>query len=125
MRASSFQTRTVQSCFHLAPKKNLLRVDVTFYTLINFFRKLIQYFSFTITHKVVFKDFACFLGTANLRSNSLLVRTMTITCRIPCKRLIVLNLIFIGAVLARRLGENSCSESFYKTRGVINEGFTY
>ena len=44
---------------------------------------------------------------------------------IPCQRLVVPNLIFIGVVLGRGLGENSFSESFYKTWEVINEGFTY
>ena len=82
-------------------------------------------FSFTIPHKVVFKDFACFLGTVNLRNNPLLVRTISITCMIPCQRIIVPNLIFIGVVLGRSLGENNCSKSFYKTGEMINEGFTY
>ena len=70
------------------------------------------YFLFTITRKVVFKDFAHFLETANLRNISLLVRTISITCTIPCKKLFVRNLIFIDVVLGKNLEENSCSESF-------------
>ena len=81
-------------------------------------------FLFTIPHEVVCKHFAYFLGTANLRNNSLLVRTISIVCTIPCQRLFVPNLILIGVVLERSLEENSCSESFYKTGEVINEGFT-
>ena len=42
-------------------------------------------------------------------------------CMIPCQRLFVPNLILIGIVLERSLEENSCSESLYKTRKVINE----
>ena len=70
------------------------------------------YFLFTITRKVVFKDFVHFLETANLRNISLLVRTISITCTIPCKKLFVRNLIFIDVVLGKNLEENSCSESF-------------
>ena len=65
-----------------------------------------------ITRKVVFKDFAHFLETANLRNISLLVRTISITCTIPCKKLFVRNLIFIDVVLGKNLEENSCSKSF-------------
>ena len=85
---------------------------MTFHTLINYFRKLIFYFLFTILDKVVFKDFSYFLGTANLTNNSLLVRTKSIVCMISRPRLIALNLIFIGVDLGKRLVENSCSESF-------------
>ena len=45
-------------------------------------------------------------------------------CTIPCQRLFVANLVFIGVVLERSLEENSYPESFYKIREVINEGFT-
>ena len=44
---------------------------------------------------------------------------------IPSQMLTVPDLISIGVVLGRSLGENSCSEFFYKTREVINEGFTF
>ena len=47
------------------------------------------YFLFTIPHKVAFKDFAYFLGTANLRNKSLLVRTISNECTIPCQTLFV------------------------------------
>ena len=97
---------------------------MTFYVLINYFRKLILYCLLTIPRKVVFKDFAYILGTVNIRNNSLIVRTVCITYMIPCYRLIVPSLILITVVLGRSLGENTCSESFYKTREVINEGFT-
>ena len=60
-------------------------------------------FSFTIPHKEIFKDLACFLGTGSLRNNSLLVRTISIAWMIPCQRLTVPNLIFIGVILGRRL----------------------
>ena len=107
-------------------KINFQRADMTFYTFINYFRKLILYFSFTIPHKVVSKDFVYFLGTANLRNNSSLVRTISIACMILCQRLIVPNVILIDSVvLGRSLGKNSCSEYFYKTREVIDEGSTY
>ena len=36
------------------------------------------YFLFTIPHEAVFKDFGYYLETANLRSKSLLVRTISI-----------------------------------------------
>ena len=45
-------------------------------------------------------------------------------CTILCQRYFVPNLIFIGVVLERSLEENCYTESFYKTREVINEGFT-
>ena len=95
---------------------------MTFYTLINYFRKLISYFLFTIPHKVSsFQGLLLLLRTANLRNNSLLVKTISIACMIPCQRLIVSNLVFIGVVLGRDFGVNSCSESFYKTRELINK----
>ena len=56
-----------------------------------------------------------------LKSNSLLLRTISTACMIPCQRLIVHNLVFIDVVIGRSLGENSCSKSFYKIREVINE----
>ena len=68
-------------------------------------RKLLQirssFFLFTIPR--AFKDFAYFLGRANLRNNSLLVRTIYIACTIHRQRLIVPNLNFIGVVLGRCL----------------------
>ena len=78
-------------------------------------------FLFTIPHEVVCKNFAYFLGIANLRKNSLYGTIPYMVCTIPCKRLFVPNLIFICAVLERNLKENSYS--FYKTGEVINEGF--
>ena len=42
---------------------------------------------------------------------------------IPCQRLFVPNLIFIGVVLGKSLEENSSSESFYKTGEVVDEVF--
>ena len=81
-------------------------------------------FLFTIPQEAVCKHFASFLGTANLRNNPLLVRTMFIICTIPCQRLFVPNLIFIVVVLERRLELNSYPESFYETEEVISEGFT-
>ena len=80
-------------------------------------------FLFTIPHEVVCKHFDYFLGTVNLRSNSLLARTISMVCTIPCQRLFVPNVISIGAVLERSLEENSYPESLYKTGEVINEGF--
>ena len=71
----------------------------------------------------IFIYHAYFLGTANLRNNSLLVRTISMVCTIPCQRLFAPNLILIGEVLERSLEENCCSESFRKTGEVINEGF--
>ena len=88
---------------------------MTILTLINYFRKLIIHFLSPIPHKVVFRDFAYFLGTANLRSNSLLVRTITIACMIPCQKLILHNLIFIDVVLGRTLGEIVALNLFTKT----------
>ena len=79
------------------------------------FRKLDYY---------IFIYYAYFLGTANLRNNSLLVRTISILCTIPCQRLFVPNLILISVVLETSLEVKSCSESFYKTEELINEGFT-
>ena len=82
--------------------KNLYRVDMTFYTLINYFRKLILYFSFTIPHKVSsFQGFCLLLWTANLRNNSLLGRTISITCIIPCQIFIAPFFFFTGVVLGR------------------------
>ena len=83
------------------------------------------YFLFTIPYRKVFKDFPYFLGTGNLKKNSLLVMNTSITCTITCQRPIVPNLIVIGVVLGRSLEENSISESFYKTGERINEGLTY
>ena len=88
------------------------------------FRKLGYHVLFTIPQKVVCKYFSYFLGIVNSRSNSLLVRTISIVCTILCQRLSVPNLISIGIVLERSLKESSCSESFYKTGEVINEVFT-
>ena len=42
------------------------------------------YFLFTIRHKVVFKDFAHFLRTSNLKNNFLLAKIISISCMIPC-----------------------------------------
>ena len=84
----------------------------------------INMFLFTIPHEAVCKHFASFLGTANLRNNSLVARSISIVCTIPCQRLFAPNLIFIGVVLERRLEENSYPESFYETGEVISEGFT-
>ena len=81
-------------------------------------------FLFTIPHEVVCNNFVYFLGTANLRNNFLLVRTISIVCTIPCQRLFVPNLMFIGVAIERSLKENSSFESFYKTEEVINEEFT-
>ena len=78
----------------------------------------------TIPHEGVRNNFAYVLGKVNLMNNSLLVRTILIVCTIPCQRFVVPNLIFIGVVLERSLEENSCSESFYKIREMINEGLT-
>ena len=72
-----------------------------------------------LPHWAVFKDFAYFLRTANLRYNSSLVRTIFITLRV-----FVFNLIFIGVILGRGLGGNIYAESFYKTEEVINKGST-
>ena len=69
------------------------------------------YFSFTIPSKVVFKDSVYLLGTTNSRNNTLLVRTILYSCKIPCQRLLVPNSVFIGVILGRRLEENSFSES--------------
>ena len=85
-----------------------------------FLKIRLLYFSFAIPHKVVFKDFAYFLGTVNLRSTSLLVRTISIACTIPCQRLIIPSLSFIGVVQGGSLYENSYSELFFKAREVIN-----
>ena len=71
-------------------------------------------FLFTIPHEVVCKHFAYFQRAANFRSNSLLVRIISIVCTIPCQRLFVPNLVFIVVVLERHLEKNSCSESFAK-----------
>ena len=82
------------------------------------------HFLFTIPHKIVFKDFVYFVGTDNLINKFLLVRIISIAYTIPCQKLYVLNLSFIGVVLGRRLEENICSQSFYKSGQVINERFT-
>ena len=88
---------------------------MTFYTFTYYYRKLILYFLFPIPHKEIFKDFAYILGIVDLRNNSLLIRTVSITCTIPCQRRIVPKLILIGVILGGSLRENSCTESFYKT----------
>ena len=93
---TAFQTRRMQSCCHFAPQKNCNKLMWAFYTLINLFRKLIWYFSFTIPHKV---------ATVNLRNYSLLFRTVSITCMIPYQRATVSNLIFISVVLGRSWGK--------------------
>ena len=74
--------------------------------------------------RYIFIYYVYFFGTANLRNNSLLARTISIVCTIPCQTLFVPNLLLIGVVLERTLEENSSSEFFYKTGEVINEGFT-
>ena len=79
---------------------------------------------FTIPHELVCKHFAYFLGTTDLRKNSLLPRTISMVYTIPYQRLFVPNLVFIGVVLERSLEESNYPESFYKTGEVINEGFT-
>ena len=84
----------------------------------------LSYFLFSISHEVVFRDFDHFLETANLRNISLLVKTITTACTIPSQKQFVLNLIFISVVLGSDLKENRCSEYFYKTKEMINEGFT-
>ena len=81
-------------------------------------------FLFTIPHEVVCIHFTYFLGTGNLRKNSLLANIISMVCTIPCQRLLVPNLIFIGVVLERSLEESSYPESFYKTGEVINKRFT-
>ena len=60
-------------------------------------------FLFTIPYEVVCKHFGYFLGTANLRNNSLLSRTLSMVYTIPCQRIFVPNLIFIGLVLERKI----------------------
>ena len=79
---------------------------------------------FIIPHEVGCKNCAYFLGTANLMNNSLLARTISMVCTVPCQKLFVPNLVFIGVVLERRLEENSYPGSFYKIGEVINEEFT-
>ena len=64
------------------------------------------------THKLFYE-----IKTANLRNNSLLVRTIFVTCMIPCRRLAVPNLIFIGTVSGKSWGKKSCFESFFNSRG--------
>ena len=51
------------------------------------------------------KDFPHLLGKANLKKNSLLVRTISIAYMIPSQRLFVFNLTFIDAVLGRSFEE--------------------
>ena len=84
-------------------------------------QKLLQtrllYFLFTIPHKVASKDFAYFLGTADFKNNQLL------TGQDHIHRMH--DSLSICVVLGRNLEENSCSESFYKTGEVIDEGFAY
>ena len=64
-----------------------------------------EYFSFTVPQKVVSKDFACFVGTANLRNKYLQSRTISITSMIPSQRIVAPNSIFNGVVLGRSFGE--------------------
>ena len=92
---------------------------MTFCKFINHFRKLLLYFSYTIPHKVVFKNFTFFLRTVNLRNNSLLVRTTSIACTIPCQILFVPNLILVGVVLGRSLADNTALNLFTKPGEVI------
>ena len=90
-----------------APKKKLID------------NKLIWHFIHllsTIPHEVLFKDFTYFLGTVNLRSNSLLVSTVFIACIFPCQKLIFLNLILIGVVLGRRWEKIAALNLFTKPR---------
>ena len=112
---TAFQTRRMQSCCYLAPKKKLIYNKFIWH----FIHSSIilgnwYYFLFTIPRKVVFKDYAYFLGTANLRNNSLMVRTLSITCMIPCQRLIVPSSIIIGVVLGRSLGKKASMNLFTK-----------
>ena len=44
-------------------------------------------FLFTIPHEVVWSSIPYFLGTANLRNNSLLVRSISMVYEIPCQGL--------------------------------------
>ena len=76
---------------------------------------------FTIPHEVVCKHFAYFLGTTDLRKNSLLPRTISMVYTIPYQRLFVPNLVFIGVVLERSFDKNSCP----KTGVMINEGLIF
>ena len=80
-------------------------------------------FLFTIPHKLVFKNFSYFLGTANLRNNSLLDTTRFMACIILSQRIFVPNWVFVDVFLGRRFRKNSSSESFYKTEkdSLINE----
>ena len=77
------------------------------------------YLCFTTLHKIIFKEFPYFLKTFKGTTKGKLV---TGHDHISSQRLFVLNLIFIG-VVGTSIEENRCSESFYKTGGVTNEGF--
>ena len=74
----------------------------------------ITMFLFTFLHEVVCKHFAYFLGTADLRDNSLLARTISMACTIRYQRLFVPKLVFIGINLERSLEKNSCLNLFRK-----------
>ena len=80
-------------------RNNFCRVDMEFYALINYFKKLVLHLLFTVPHKVVFKFFFKFLGTTNWRNNSLSVRTISMAYTIPCQRFFVPNLIVFGVLL--------------------------
>ena len=75
----------------------------------------------TLPHEVVCKHFVYFLGTAN--SANYWSGPYPSYVWFPVKDFVP-NLILTDVVLERSLEENSCSESFYKTGEVINEGFT-
>ena len=128
---TAFQRGRIKSCCYLARKKKLIYNELIWHFIDDWWfrddigddidddkniQKLLQtrlfYVLFTILQKIVFKDFAYFLGKANLRNNSLLVKTILIACPITCQILFVPNLIFIGVVQGRGLEGNSCSESF-------------
>ena len=58
--------------------------------------------------------FCLLLGTADLRDNSLLARTISMACTIRYQRLFVPKLVFIGINLERSLEKNSCLNLFRK-----------
>ena len=58
---------------------------MAFYTLRNCFRKLLLHFFLLFHIKKFSRNFTYFLGTGNLRNNSLLVRTISIACMIFCQ----------------------------------------
>ena len=93
---TTFHTARIQSCCYLALKKKLIKLkhsllDVPnngapkiwkhkqrWVILMKASVNWIIMFLFTIPYEVVCKHFAYFLGTANLKKNSLLVRTISI-----------------------------------------------